>query len=218
LRIDVQIASVRRTVVAFALLCGSVSAWCAQPDADQCGTPGQRKVKEVALRSTVTEVLQAIRSKNAPAFLMHTDDRGVWFWGGLLSVNEIKREFREKEGLYCLLFSSPCLASTKFPSDVDADLSTWKMSYREWLERNSPTTVEIDMGYGGEEEPCSANVSVRAGQKSRSMPETFELGFDYRGDRWLFRCTPAYPKGIARGITDYFGDQERPEARHRDKY
>jgi hypothetical protein len=190
-------------IIAFAFLSPLALVTSAKSETDPCGNGAQRDQKEVELRATVADTLKEIQSGDASSFLSRVDDRGIWVSGDLITVAELKRQFRNKEELYCLLFSSSCLSSAKLPGDLQAQ---WKLSYAEWLTKNGSPKVEIDMGYGGDEEPCTANVSIRASDKPQSMPETFELGFDFRGGRWLFRRTPAYPPGIASRTSRHLGD------------
>jgi hypothetical protein len=190
-------------IIALALLYALALVISAKAETDPCGNRSQRDQKEAELRATVADTLKEIRSGDASSFLNRVDDRGIWVSGDLITVTELKRQFRKKEELYCLLFLSSCLSSTKLPGDLQTQ---WKLSYAEWLTKNVSPKVEIDMGYGGNEEPCAANVSIRAKEKPQSMPETFELGFDYRGGRWLFRRTPAYPTGIASRTSRHLGD------------
>ena len=179
---------------------------------ESCGTKVEQQKREAQLRTTVTEMLKVIRSKNSTAFLRYVDKDGVWLWGGNLAPSEIKREFRYKQGLYCLLFSTGCIATTKFPNEAHIDLDRWKISYADWLKQNSPTKTEIDMFYGGEDMPCVANVSIRRINKPRPAQETFELGFRYRNGAWLLRATPAYPEGIACLTLPHRKNRERIEA------
>ena len=130
-------------------------------------------------------------------------------------MDEIRHEFRQKDGLYCLLFSTPCIASAKFPGSEYINKEKWKISYSEWLARNPSPKIEIEMFYGGEEERCHANVAIRARQKSPLMEETFELGFRLRRDeKWMLEATPAWPEGIARDPNTNWKDQELVDASH----
>jgi hypothetical protein len=189
--------SFRDLIGTVVLLLVSISPLRAVNPDEACGSGPQRQRKEAELRATVTQILRIIKSKDGSAFLRYVDKDGLGVWGGTLAPSEIKREFHHKQGLYCLLFSTECVASTKFPNGAYINIEKWKISYAEWLEENSPTKIEFEMFYGGEDSPCTANVAIRRIKTIRPAEETFELGFNYRNGKWLLRSTPAWPEGIA---------------------
>ena len=190
-------AAIRNVVGLFVLLTTPVLCMRAQNVDEACGTKAEQQKKEVQLRATVAEMLRVIKSRDSSAFLKYVDKEGVSIWGGILTPSEIKREFRHKQGIYCLLLSTGCIASASFPNGTYINVDKWQISYAEWLQQNSPTKTEIEMFYGDKDTPCVANVSIRRIKESHPAQETFELGYNYRSGRWLFRGTPAYPEGIA---------------------
>jgi hypothetical protein len=211
LKADFCITSFQRAIGACIILCASTSAMYAQQD-DPCGTQAERQQKETSLRETVSVILHAIQSKNSPLVLKHVDKQGIATWGDELSVSEIKREFQQKSGFYCLLFSTACIASTEYAGRAYINTEKWKISYSEWLAKNISPKIEIEMFYGGEDQPCHANVAIRTREKSPTMEETFELGFAYRANNsWMLVSTPAWPEGIAGRMNGYWNDQEHIE-------
>jgi hypothetical protein len=200
--------AIRDLIGTVVLLLVSISPLHAVNPDQACGAGSQRQRKEAGLRATATEILRIIKSKDGSAFLRYVDKDGMAVWGGILPPREIKREFRQKEGLYCLIFSTECVASTKFPGGAYINTEKWKISYAEWLVENSPTKIEFEMFYGGEDSPCTANVAIQRIKKPHPAEDTFELGFNYRNGKWLLRSTPAWPEGIANRFTEVPGKQE----------
>jgi hypothetical protein len=205
-------ASIRNLIGFLVLLTASNLCLSAQNEDRACGTKAEQQQKEVQLRLTMAKMLRIIRAKDASAFLGFVDKGGFAVWGGILSPSDIKREFLNKQGLYCLLISTECIASTRFPNGAYINLDKWQISYREWLEQNSSTKIEIEMFFGGEDAHCTANLSIRRIKKLRPAEETFELGFNYRSGKWVLRSTPAYPEGTACLTPQRQEDQKKTEA------
>ncbi len=160
-----------------------------------CGTAAQEKQKKISLRAAATQVLTAIRLKSTGAFLDHVAGFGMGIGGDVAPtpLDEIKRQIRQRRGIYCLLFSSSCLASAKLPADPDVDWSKWKISYSEWLQLNRPPKIEIEMIDTGGVDYCGGDVTVRGSQRLESAPDTLGLGFVFEKGKWVLTHTPNFP-------------------------
>jgi hypothetical protein len=197
-KFNCSIKSIRNIVGIWIMVTGSISTMCAQAaDVTVCGTEAQEKQKEISLRATAMEVLRTIRLKDSEAFAGHIYKDGMGIGGDVAftPLSEIKAQFRRRQGIYCLLFSTPCLASAKFPNDPadGVDLSKWKISYSEWLILNHPSKVEIEMIDTGGVEICGGDVYVRGRRKLKSAPDSLELGFTYMNGKWAVSHIPVFP-------------------------
>lgn len=179
------------------LLSSSIEPLHSQENAG-CGDKLEQNRRETQLRATTTELTDVIAKENGPGLLKFVGKPGFYVWGGLLSPRDIRDEISRKDGIYCLFFSTACLASAKFPNGAYVNSAKWAISYSDWLKKYSPTKTEIEMFYGGADDPCTANVAVRSLSNTKPDQLTFEIGFDYRDGSWQLRSTPAWPEGIAR--------------------
>jgi hypothetical protein len=164
---------------------------------ETCGSKDEIARKDISLRTTASGLLKVIQRHSGPEFMAFVDSNGIFVDGGHLSQREIQNEFRQKTGLYCLLFSTKCLTSAKFPRDVQFDPFDQPESYSDWIAHAGKSTLETSIFYGGEDKPCIATVFVHKDRASHIFPETIELGFVSRNGIWKFDLTPTAPKGIA---------------------
>jgi len=123
------------------IFCLPVIAFASGP----CGGEKEQAQLYKTLHRRGMLVLKAIEQKNSAALMKYFDPRGVGFGGDRapISLNEISRQLRMKEGVYCLFFSTPCIATSKSARSIvgDEKLSSWKISYAEWLMINEPYTI-----------------------------------------------------------------------------
>ena len=106
-------------------------------------------------------------------------------------VKEIDQEMSRKEGIYCLLFSTRCIGNIRYPRSFVSDqvLFKWKISYSEWLSRNKPFKIDVNLLDDGGAR-CRGLVVVNARTRPASAPDHLELEFIYDKGRWSLINTP----------------------------
>jgi hypothetical protein len=158
-----------------------------------CGGEKNQEYLSKALLQKGMLVLKAIEQRNEAVFIRHVSRRGMGFGVDVpfTSVDKIRAQLRQKQGVYCLLFSTPCIAMTNFTKDTRADsvLSEWKISYAEWLSLNTPYSAEVELGDDASE-MCGGVVTVRGRAKLKSAPSVLELLFSYENGIWVLVNTP----------------------------
>jgi hypothetical protein len=161
-----------------------------------CGRGNLRESRKVSLHRTGISVVMAIEHRDIAGFMRYVRHQGVGFGvdQGPLSVEEIGRQLKMKEGIYCLLFSTPCIA-TSDPTKgfrVDEELSKWKISYAEWLALNKPYMTEIELEDDDPSEVCGGVFTVHGRANIKTAPKDFELVFIFENGRWMLTNTPNY--------------------------
>lgn len=159
-----------------------------------CGTPTQERQKEKAFPVTALEVLRAIKYGDSAAFLNHVSKYGIGFGVDVeqTPLITIKRDFRAKAGVYCLLFSTNCLPSieNEYWMKHDEVLSGWKISYYDWLQSNDLSNVDFEIIDDGGVDVCGADIIVHSKAIIASAPQTLELVFVFEGGKWMLDGTP----------------------------
>jgi len=164
--------------------------------ATDCGRGSLRESRKVSLHRAGISVVMAIEHRNIAGFMRYVRPPGVGFGvdQGPLSVEEIGRQLKLKEGIYCLLFSTPCIA-TSDPTKgfrVDEELSKWKISYAEWLELNKPYMTEIELEDDDPSNVCGGVFTVHGRADIKTAPKDLELVFIFENGRWMLTNTPDY--------------------------
>jgi len=164
--------------------------------AKDCGTGSRRKSLEVSLNKTAMSLLNAIEQRNIAEFMSYISPRGVGFGVDQDSTysQEIMHQIKMKKDIYCLLFSTPCIATSDpakgFRSDIE--LSKWKISYAEWLRKNTPLSTEVELVDNDGSDACGGSVTVHRRVGSDDSPEELGLAFLLDHGRWVFTNTPDF--------------------------
>lgn len=164
--------------------------------ATDCGRGSLRESKKVSLHRAGMSVVMAIEHRNIASFMRYVRPPGVGFGvdHGPLSVEEIDRQLKMKEGIYCLMFSTPCIATSDSTKGfrVDVELSKWKISYAEWLALNKPYMTEIELEDDDPSEVCGGVFIVHGRADIKTAPKDLELVFIFENGRWMLTNTPDY--------------------------
>jgi len=136
----------------------------------------------------------AIEHKNIAGFMRYVRSLGVGFGvdQAPLSYEEIDRQLKMKKGIYCLIFSTPCIA-TNDPEKgfrADVELSKWKISYAEWLGLNKPYLTEIELRDDDGSDACGGAFTVHGRADIKTAPKDLELVFIFENGRWMLTNTP----------------------------
>ena len=182
---------IRTNVVVVAVLMVLVSAVA---NAADCGKGNLRKSREVSLRRTGISVANAIEQRNSAAFLRYVSPLGVGFGvdGVWLYIDDIQRQIKRKEGVYCLLFSTSCIATSdpKNGFKSNEELSKWRISYAEWLGINRPYSTEVELEDDDGSGVCGGAFTVYGRAKVKDTPDSLKLEFIFENGRWMFANTP----------------------------
>lgn len=180
-----------RVAVAFTLLALGIPA--SSSEVNPCGDSKQQDSMKTLLIHTARSVLNAIKNRDGSSLIGYLSPRGAGFGVDqpMITVDDIKRQLNSKRGVYCLLFSTACIArndsEVRFQSD--SVLSQWKISYAEWLNLNSPYPIEgellDDVG-----NLCGGLIAVRGRHKTAMAPNVLELEFIFENGAWRLANTP----------------------------
>lgn len=162
--------------------------------AGDCGQGNLLNSRKLTLGRTTNSVLKAIEKRDIAVLKRYFDPRGVGFGvdQAPLTINEIEQEFSMRRGVYCLLFSTPCISSTVSSASfrTDSVLSKWTISYSEWLNQNEPYSAEVELSESDGSEMCGGLVTVRGRIEMKTAPKVLELQFVYANGKWLLSNTP----------------------------
>jgi hypothetical protein len=137
------------------------------------------------LRLQAAALINAIVSADSESVL-----KSLWHSGLMIGdsfptpVSDVRRQFLNHGGLYCLFFDSSCMAAPRNAAlwSNDPVLKALPVSFREWLKRaGTPRleTVFLDAPMG---KYCNASVMVFS--QRTAVPENIEFAFTYLHGRW----------------------------------
>jgi hypothetical protein len=150
----------------------------------------------MSLQRTGIAVANAIQKRDNAAFLRFVSHWGVGF--GMdkvpLSYHDIQLQIKKKEGVYCLLFSTSCIATSDPANGFrgDEELSEWRVSYAEWLGVNQPFSTEAELKDDDGSGVCGGFFRINARVEMKGAPNFIEFTFAFENGRWIFTNTPDY--------------------------
>lgn len=163
-----------------------------------CGSGKLRQARTDSLRQSGIAVLNAIAQKNTERLFSYVDSSGIAFGPDKtpLSRQDLRNQFARKKGAYCLFFSTACIPDMGRFKGLEPDpyLSTWKISYLEWLGINKTYTTSASVmddieGISG----CDGEFHAQARSEMKNAPNDIELDFNFYKGRWWLSYTVAGP-------------------------
>ena len=163
-----------------------------------CGSGKSRQARTASLRQSGIAVLKAIAQKNTEGLLGYVDSSGIAFGPDktTLSRADLRNQFTQREGAYCLFFSTACIPKMGRFKGLESDefLSRWKISYFEWLILNKSHSIDVELEDDDGIRGCRGYFNADAGREMENAPSSIEFDFTfYKGRWWLVGTVAGVP-------------------------
>ena len=161
---------------------------CSIAHSQDCGSGELRQARTASLRRSGIAVLKTIEQKETEGLAGYVGHDGLAFGVDKyrLSQEELRTQFTNKEGAYCLFFSTACIPKMGRFKGLESDeiLSKWKISYDDWLGINKTHSIYTDLTDDGGAEGCSGEFIVQTQNEMKNAPNDIELDFSFENGRW----------------------------------